>query len=77
MKAGLADVGRALVSQLDVDRVIEDTLAAAQEATGAAFAAIGVIGSGHGGLSHFAFRGIDAAGQDQIGALPATACSAC
>jgi signal transduction histidine kinase len=66
----LIEVGRDLVSELDVDLVLDRLLATAQELTGARFAAVGVLDEERRELARFITRGIDEAGRQAIGDLP-------
>ncbi len=64
------DVGLALVSELDVDVVLRHILDAAQELTGAQYAAIGVLDSSKRELERFVYAGIDDETRAEIGPLP-------
>jgi signal transduction histidine kinase len=66
----LLDIGRSLVAQLDVERVLDDILDAARELTGARYAALGVINEQRTGLERFITVGIDPHARLQIGELP-------
>lgn len=66
----LIEVGRDLVSELDVDVVLDRLLATAQELTGARFAAVGVLDDDRRELARFITRGVDANGRRVIGDLP-------
>ena len=66
----LIEVGRDLVSELDLDGVLDRLLATAQELTGARFAAVGVLDEDRRELARFITRGIDASGRRVIGDLP-------
>ena len=67
---GLLDVGRALVSELDLDLVLEHVLEAARELTGARYAALGVLDESRRGLERFVTAGIDEETHRSIGELP-------
>ena len=66
----LLDVGRALVSDLDLESVLRTVLEAACELTTARYAAIGVLADDRTSLERFVTHGIDAETQAQIGDLP-------
>ena len=66
----LIAVGRDLVSQLDLEEVLDQLLATAQELTGARYAAVGVLGEDRSDLARFLTRGVDAETQRAIGELP-------
>ncbi len=66
----LLDAGRLLVSDLDLDAVLDRVLAAAAEITGARYAAIGILDERREGLERFLTLGIDAATRDAIGEPP-------
>ena len=67
---GLLEAGRALVSELDLDSVLDELLEVARALTGARFAAIGVLDAQRRELERFVFRGVDEATQAAIGELP-------
>ena len=66
----LLEVGRAIVSELDLESVLRTVLDAACELTGARYAAIGVLATDRTSLERFVTRGIDADTQREIGDLP-------
>jgi len=66
----LIDVGRALVSELDLEAVLERVLAAARELTGAEYAALGVLDESRSELERFLTLGIDEETHKAIGDLP-------
>jgi signal transduction histidine kinase len=66
----LLDVGRTLVSELDLEAVLDVILNEAREMTGANFAAVGVLDEAHSALGRFLTIGIDAATHRTIGDLP-------
>src|SRR5918995_2306853 len=68
--ARLLEAGRSLVSELDLEVVLERLLATARELTGARYAAIGVLDAERRGLERFLTSGIDAATHAAIGDLP-------
>src|SRR6266545_577475 len=66
----LIEVGRALVAELDLEAVLERVLDAAQELTGAKYAALGVLDENRSQLERFLTRGIDEETHKAIGELP-------
>ncbi|MES1247341.1 MAG: GAF domain-containing protein [Actinomycetota bacterium] len=66
----LLDVGRSLVSELDLDEVLERVMAAGRELTGARYAAIGVLDERREQLQRFLTSGLDAETIRAIGHLP-------
>jgi signal transduction histidine kinase len=66
----LLDVGRALVSEFDLEAVLERVLEAARELTGARYAALGVLDQSREQLERFITVGIDEETQKAIGDLP-------
>jgi signal transduction histidine kinase len=66
----LLDVGRSLVSELDLEIVLERVLDVARELTGARYAALGILNDGRQELEQFLTRGIDDATHRAIGDLP-------
>ena len=66
----LLEVGRALVSDLDLEAVLERVLVAARELTGARYAAVGVLDEPREGLERFLTSGIDEETRHAIGPLP-------
>ena len=66
----LLEAGRSLVSQLDVEVVLERLLETARELTGARYAAIGVLDAERRGLERFLTSGVDAETHAAIGDLP-------
>jgi signal transduction histidine kinase len=67
---GLIEAGRVLMSELQLETVLDRLLGTAMELTGARFAAIGVLNAERTGLARFLTRGIDAATHRAIGDLP-------
>jgi signal transduction histidine kinase len=66
----LLDVGRALVSEFDSERVLQRVLEAARELTGARYAALGVLDERGEKLERFITSGIGEDVQRAIGELP-------
>jgi signal transduction histidine kinase len=66
----LVEVGRALVSNLDLESVLQAVLEAARDLTGARHAALGVLNDQGDELEQFLTIGIDAAARARIGDLP-------
>jgi signal transduction histidine kinase len=64
------DVGRTVVSELDLETVLERVLEEARELTGATYAALGILDAQRSELERFLTRGIDAETHRRIGALP-------
>jgi len=56
---GLLDAGRALISELDPDAVLQRLLDAARDVTGARYAAIGVLDERREALERFLTAGVD------------------
>ena len=67
---GILDVARSVLVELDLDAVLDRVLNAAQELTGARYAAVGVLNQDRTELARFLTRGIDAAAHEAIGSLP-------
>lgn len=67
--ASLIDSAAAVVGELDLGKVLRRLVSEAMTATGASYAALGVIGQ-HGVLSDFLYEGIDADLAARIGHLP-------
>jgi signal transduction protein with GAF and PtsI domain len=66
----LLKVGRSIVSELDLDALLEHILGVARDLTGARYAAVGVLDDERKGLSRFVTSGIDAETRARIGDLP-------
>jgi signal transduction histidine kinase len=66
----LLDVGRELVSELDLETILGNILRAASELTGARYCAVGVLAPDRETLERFVTYGIDAETQIEIGELP-------
>ena len=68
--ARLLDVGRNVLSELDLDVVLDRVLETAAELTGARYAALGVLDEERRALSRFLTRGVDEETHRAIGDLP-------
>jgi signal transduction histidine kinase len=68
--ARLLEAGRSLVSELDLEVVLERLLETARDLTGAHYAAIGVLDAERRSLERFLTSGIDPATHASIGDLP-------
>ncbi len=68
--ARLIDVGRSLLSDLDLDVVLDRLLETAAELTGARYAALGILDDRRRELARFLTRGIDESVHRAIGDLP-------
>ena len=68
--ARLLEAGRSLVSELDLEVVLERLLETARDLTGARYAAIGVLDAQRRSLERFLTSGIDPATHAAIGDLP-------
>ena len=68
--SGVVEVARSVLAELDLDTVLERVLQAAQELTGARYAALGVLGHSRRELSRFLTVGIDEATRVEIGEPP-------
>jgi signal transduction histidine kinase len=66
----LLEVGRGLVSELDLEAVLVQVLEAARELTGARYAALGVLDQDKRELERFLYVGIDDETRARIGPLP-------
>jgi signal transduction histidine kinase len=67
---GVLEVARSVLAELDLDVVLDRVLQAAQELTGAQYAALGVLNDTKTELARFLTRGIDEATRATIGSLP-------
>ena len=67
---GVLDVACGVLSDLDVDLVLERVLEAARELTGAEYAALGVLDRSQSELERFITAGMDELTRRRIGALP-------
>jgi signal transduction histidine kinase len=66
----LIDAGRGLISNLDVDAILQRLLDVAREVTGARYAAVGVLDERRQELERFVTAGVDAETHRAIGDLP-------
>src|SRR5271169_3471983 len=66
----LLDVGRELVTELDLGVVLDRVLETAREITGARYAALGILNDQHTELEQFLTSGIDEETHRAIGDLP-------
>jgi signal transduction histidine kinase len=66
----LLEVGRTLVSELDLESLLGQVLETARDLTGARYAALGVLDSDKQGLERFVYLGIDEETRQRIGPLP-------
>jgi signal transduction histidine kinase len=66
----LLDAGRAIVAELDPLAVLNRTLVAAREVTGARYAALGILDEERTKLEHFLTLGVDEQTRSAIGELP-------
>ena len=66
----LIEAGRALVSELDLEVVLEDLLGIAADLTHAEYVALGILDPTKTSLERFVTRGIDDEGRRRIGDLP-------
>ena len=66
---GLADAARALAGALTLDEVLQAIVAAASRATGAPYAALGIIGEDQT-IARFVYHGIDDETARQMGHVP-------
>lgn len=65
----LIDAAASVVGEVDLDRVLRRLVAEARNATGARYAALGILGS-HGMLSDFIYEGVSSEEARQIGTPP-------
>src|SRR4051812_50069950 len=66
----LLAVGRALVTKLELEPLLEQVLDAARELTGARYAALGILDDQKQALERFLVSGMDDSTREQIGDLP-------
>ena len=66
----LLEVGRSIVSELDLETLLSRVLDAARDLTGAKYAALGIMNADKTGLERFLNSGIDSETRHQIGPLP-------
>ncbi len=69
-RLGLLDLAFGVLSDLDVEAVLERVLDAARELTGARYAALGILDRSRSELERFITAGLDEATRGQIGGLP-------
>ena len=67
---GVLDAACGVLSDLDVDVVLERIIEAARELTGARYSALGILDRSRGELERFITAGLDEPTHRQIGALP-------
>ena len=66
----LLEVGRSIVSELDLETLLSRVLEAARDLTGARYAALGIMNQDKSGLERFLNSGIDDETRKRIGPLP-------
>jgi signal transduction histidine kinase len=66
----LLEVGRTLVTELDLGRVLDRVLETAREITGARYAAVGILNEQRSELEQFLTSGVDEDARSAIGDLP-------
>jgi signal transduction histidine kinase len=66
----LLEVGRSLVTELDVDALLDRILDTARELTGARYAALGILNESRTELAQFLTTGVEPGAHAAIGALP-------
>jgi signal transduction histidine kinase len=66
----LLEVGRSLVTDLDVESVLRSVLEAARDLTGARYAALGILDDEKESLDRFLYLGLDDDARRKIGPLP-------
>ena len=66
----LLEVGRSIVSELDLETLLRRVVEAARDLTGAAYAALGILDEDKSGLERFLHAGIDEQTRREIGPLP-------
>ncbi len=64
------DIARSVLTELDLEVLLDRVLESARELTGARYAALGVLGESHTELERFLTIGIDESEREAIGALP-------
>jgi signal transduction histidine kinase len=67
---GVLDIARSVLTELDVDLVLNRVLESARELTGARYAALGVLSGSRTELERFLTLGIDESEREVIGSLP-------
>jgi signal transduction histidine kinase len=68
--ARLLEVGRSLVTELDLDVLLDRVLETARELTGARYAALGILNDRRTELAQFLTSGVEPGAHDAIGDLP-------
>jgi signal transduction histidine kinase len=66
----LLEVGRSIVSELDLEQLLRRVVEAARNLTGATYAALGILNEDKSGLERFLHVGIDEQTRREIGPLP-------
>lgn len=66
----LVETGRRITAEIDMERLLQAIVEAAQRLTGARYAALGVFDKTGTALAHLITLGIDEAGRQAIGVLP-------
>lgn len=66
----LLDAGRSVISELDVEVILDRVLTTAAEITGARYAALGILDEERSGLERFIAHGVSASERQAIGRLP-------
>jgi two-component system, NarL family, sensor histidine kinase DevS len=66
----LLEVGRTIVSELDLETLLRRVAEAARDLTGASYAALGILNADKSGLERFLHSGIDEQTRREIGPLP-------
>src|SRR3977135_511893 len=67
---GVLEIARSVLSELDLEAVLNRVLESARELTGARYAALGVLSSSRTELERFLTIGIHESEREAIGALP-------
>ena len=67
---GVLDIARSVLSELDLDVVLDRVVEAARKLTGARYAALGVLSDSRSDLARFITTGIDEPTRAEIGVLP-------
>jgi signal transduction histidine kinase len=67
---GVLDVARSVLSELDLEVVLDRVIHAAKDLTGARYAALGVLNESRTELARFLTVGVDEAAREEIGDLP-------
>ena len=66
----LLEVGRTIVSELDLEALLRRVVEASRDLTGAAYAELGILNEDKTGLERFLHSGIDEQERREIGPLP-------